>query len=72
GTFVNERRQPQIWCDVETDWNGLLISRDGARIEILADHAGVPLPHAPHAVGTISPSYRHLRRRHSRDGKAFL
>ncbi|MFX5476463.1 GntR family transcriptional regulator, partial [Acinetobacter baumannii] len=30
GTFVNARRQPQIWCDVETDWNGLLMSREGA------------------------------------------
>ncbi|MGL4286809.1 MAG: GntR family transcriptional regulator [Phreatobacter sp.] len=72
GTFVNARRQPQIWCDVETDWNGLLMSREGARIEILADQAGMPLPSTPHRLGTISPSYRHLRRRHSRDGKAFL
>jgi GntR family transcriptional regulator len=25
GTFVNARPQAQIWCEVATDWSGLLI-----------------------------------------------
>ena len=33
GTFVKRRPQDQMWCDVETDWNGLLSSREGAEIE---------------------------------------
>src|SRR3546814_12016012 len=33
GTFVTYRPQEQLWCEVETDWSGLLRSRSGARPE---------------------------------------
>ena len=76
GTFVRAIPPERIWCDVETDWNGLLRSREGAEIEILSDHPGqdgivAPLGMDP-AIGRPAPSYRHLRRRHSRHGQPFL
>jgi len=37
GTFVLERPQGQIWCEVATDWSGLLMSRKDAVIEVLSD-----------------------------------
>ena len=74
GTFV--RNQPaanRLWCEVETDWSGLLRSREGAEIETLGDTPGIPgatVP--PAAIGEVAPSYRHIRRRHWRDGQPFL
>lgn len=72
GSFVVRRPQDQLWCEVETDWSGLLRSREGAEIEVLSNEAG-QMPRAfPHTIGEPAPSYRHLRRRHRRDGEAFL
>lgn len=72
GTFVLERPRRDLWCEVKTDWSGLLIARDDAVIEILDDERNVPLPRGEDHIGTPAPSYRHLKRRHSRDGVAFL
>jgi GntR family transcriptional regulator len=72
GTFVTERRQERIWCEVETDWSGLLRSREGADIEILSREITDRAPAPPHDIGQMSASYLHLRRRHSRGGSAFL
>jgi len=72
GTFVLERPQGQIWCEVATDWSGLLMSRKDAVIEVLSDERGQQPPHVPHPIGDLAPSYRRLRRRHSRLGAAFL
>jgi len=64
GTFVRSLPTTnRLWCEVETDWSGLLRSRDGAAIEILSDIAGIGRP------GT---RFRHIRRRHARDGQPFL
>lgn len=72
GTFVMHRPQEQLWCEVETDWNGLLSSRQGATIEVLSsENVKAPLL-VPHPVGELAPSYRHLRRRHTREGVPFL
>jgi GntR family transcriptional regulator len=74
GTFV--RSQPtanRLWCEVETDWSGLLRSREGAEIETLSDTPGITgatVP--PAAIGEVAPLYRHVRRRHWRDGQPFL
>jgi GntR family transcriptional regulator len=72
GTFV--RAAPaanRLWCEVETDWNGLLRSREGAEIETLGDVSGIA--DAPQAeIGRPAPLYRHIRRRHWRDGAPFL
>jgi GntR family transcriptional regulator len=72
GTFVLERPRDQIWCEVATDWSGLLLSRKDAVIEILSDERGQQPAHVPHQIGELAPSYRRLRRRHSRLGAPFL
>ncbi len=71
GTFVKRRPQDLLWCGVETEWQGLLSSREGAEIEVLVDEkGGAPLVH--HAIGQAGQTYRRLRRRHSMNGQAFL
>jgi GntR family transcriptional regulator len=72
GTFVKKRTNEQLWCEVATDWSGLLMSRAGATIEVLSDERGQKPRHVPHPVGELAPSYRRVRRRHSRDGVPFL
>ncbi len=72
GTFVTERPNKDIWCEVKTDWTGLLIARDNASIEILGDERNVQLPKRDGLTGNLAPGYRHLKRRHSRDGIPFL
>lgn len=74
GTFV--RQGPavnRLWCEVETDWSGLLRSREGALIELLGETPGVAgAATPPAAIGTAAPHYSHIRRRHWRDGQPFL
>lgn len=72
GTFVTNRPQDLLWCEVETDWSGLLRSREGADIEILSEDVTGSAPPPPQKTGKLAASYRHLRRRHSRAGAAFL
>ena len=71
GTFVRKRRPQDLWCEVRTDWSGMLLARAGATIEVLSDESGVT-PAGYEGTGILAPGYRHLRRRHSRDGEAFL
>ena len=72
GTFVRQAPQERLWCEVETDWSGLLRSREGAEIEILADEPGRDGASIPQTIGKPAVSYRHLRRRHWRGGQPFL
>jgi GntR family transcriptional regulator len=72
GTFVRQAPTKRLWCDVETDWSGLLRSREGAEIEVLEDRDGVVAEDVPESVGTRATLYRHVRRRHWRDGEPFL
>lgn len=72
GTFVNKRAGEGLWCEVESDWNGLLTTREGASIELMSDSVGEAPAVLPHAIGEPAASYRHLRRRHAKDGKVFL
>src|SRR4249920_144713 len=72
GTFVRQRPKQQLWCEVATDWSGLLAAREEAVIEVLADERGFQPPNVPHPVGTLAPSYRRLTRRHARHGAPFL
>ena len=44
GTFVRPRPHDQIWCEVATDWSGLLMSRQDAVIEVLVDERGKQPP----------------------------
>jgi GntR family transcriptional regulator len=72
GTFVRAGAAERLWCEVETDWSGLLRSRPGAEIEILGDEAGVDGTNIPAGIGKRAVRYRHVRRRHWRDGQPFL
>jgi len=71
GTFVRKRRPQDLWCEVRTDWSGMLLARAGATIEVLSDESSVT-PAGYEGTGILALRYRHLRRRHSRDGEAFL
>lgn len=72
GTFVRKSNRRDLWCEVQTDWNGLLMSRDNAQLELLGSESDTKPNDYPEGIGTLAPSYLHLRRRHSRDGEAFL
>jgi len=72
GTFVRQAAQERLWCEVETDWSGLLRSREGAEIQILAEQPGRDGASIPQTIGKPAASYRHLRRRHWRGGQPFL
>ncbi|SPF81725.1 GntR family transcriptional regulator [Pseudoprimorskyibacter insulae] len=72
GTFVLDRPKRDLWCEVKTDWTGMLIARDNATINILSDDRNVSLPRYEGHIGNAAPAYRHLRRLHSRDGTTFL
>jgi GntR family transcriptional regulator len=72
GTFVRRRPAEDLWCEVPTDWSGLLRPRDSARIELLRDEPNIVLRDVPHRIGTLAPAYRHLHRRHWRDERPVL
>ena len=72
GTFVRATPRVGLWCEVETDWNGLLRERVGAEIEVLQERRAVPADALPADLGTRAAAYRHWRRRHARDGESFL
>lgn len=72
GTFVRKRNRHDLWCEVQTDWNGLLLSRDDAKIELLGTETGTAPSDYPADIAALAASYKHLRRRHSRAGEAFL
>jgi GntR family transcriptional regulator len=72
GTFVTYKPQEMLWCEVQTDWSGLLLSREGATIELLSEEQGQQPPTLFHSIGERSRSYRHYKRRHSRGGEPFL
>jgi len=72
GTFVRKRNRRDLWCEVQTDWNGLLMSRDNASIKLISAETGaMPTDFAADA-GSLAPSYLHLRRIHSRESEVFL
>jgi GntR family transcriptional regulator len=72
GTFVTHHPEEQLWCEVETDWAGLLRARRGATIETLAELAGQQPSLAPDFSGSLARSYRYFRRRHWRNNEPFL
>lgn len=72
GTFVRQPPNQQLWCEVATDWSGLLAARDDAVIEVLHDERGHQPPKVPHSIGALAPSYRRITRRHARHGAPFL
>jgi GntR family transcriptional regulator len=72
GTFVTHHPEEQLWCEVRSDWKGLLRTRQGATIETLWEKKNEKLPLVPEFAGKLANSYRHLRRRHWRNNEPFL
>lgn len=72
GTFVRKSNRRDLWCEVHTDWNGLLLSRDDAQIEVLSQTPDASFADPPEGIGRLAPSYHHYRRLHRRHGEAFL
>lgn len=72
GTFVRARPQEELWCEVGTDWSGLLRPSQGATIEVLFDKPNVKLETVAYQIGELAPSYRQLHRRHWRHDRPFL
>ncbi|MEJ0042645.1 MAG: GntR family transcriptional regulator [Rhizomicrobium sp.] len=72
GTFVTHHPEEQLWCEVETDWTGLLRSRRGATIETLSEEKNQQPPLAPDFSDKRVKAYRHFRRRHWRNNEPFL
>ena len=72
GTFVTFRPQEALWCQVNTNWAGLLNTREGATIEILSRRYTEDVVGLIHNIGTQAPSYWHLRRRHWYNNAPFL
>ncbi len=72
GTFVKAKPGRELWCEVHTDFKGMLTARKGATIEVLSDRRQSALPHSELQEGVAAASYRALRRRHTRDGLTFL
>ncbi|MGC1504502.1 MAG: GntR family transcriptional regulator [Sulfitobacter sp.] len=72
GTFVRRHPQEELWCSVATDLSGLLRPAGDAEIEVLSDEPNVVLKQVAYPIGKLAESYRHLRRRHFREGNAFL
>jgi GntR family transcriptional regulator len=73
GTFVIQQPQERLWCEVHTDWSGLLLSREGGEIELLSERKNVqPAPSVLHPYKSLAESYRHFRRLHSRRNEPYL
>lgn len=72
GTFVIRKPQQDLWCEVSTDWSGLLTATPGATIELLTSGTRTAPAHLTHPAGELAPSYRYLRRRHWRRDEPFL
>lgn len=71
GTFVIQQPQDQMWCEVPTDWSGLLLSPEGASIELLSFDVKSQPVNVQHKIGEMAPEYRCWRRRHLRDGRPY-
>lgn len=72
GTFVRESAKQNLWCEVRTDWSGMLLAREGATIEVLDSSIAGSLPGPLEGFGEAAKSYRVLRRRHWRGELPFL
>jgi GntR family transcriptional regulator len=71
GTFVTGSVRSSLWCDLHTDYFGLLQAREGAEIELMAEERRVAIS-GPVDFGVLQPAYRHLRRRHWRAGEPYM
>lgn len=71
GTFVTATPSDRLWCQLHTDYFGLLQAREGAKIELMGEEADIQIP-GTLEFGVAAPAYRHLKRRNWRDDVPYL
>jgi GntR family transcriptional regulator len=71
GTFVTAAPRDQIWCQLETNFLGLLQAREGAQIELLEEERKVSIT-GKIEFGLADAAYRKLHRRHWRQDQAYM
>jgi GntR family transcriptional regulator len=71
GTFVTGSVRSSLWCELHTDYFGLLQAREGAEIELISEERRVQVP-GQVEFGVLQPAYRHLRRRHWRQSEPYM
>lgn len=72
GTFVLDRVNEGLWCNVQASWQDMLAARDDAVIKVLSNNVVNEPVNPPAGLGTLAPRYRHLRRQHWRGNRPFL
>lgn len=71
GTFVTAAPRDQIWCQLETNFLGLLQAREDAQIELMGEERKVRIP-GKIEFGVADTNYRLLRRRHWREDQPYM
>jgi len=71
GTFVSSTPRHQVWCQLHTNFLGLLQAREGAQIELLSEERKVALGGLIE-FGVPDPAYRKLRRRHWFEDEPYM
>lgn len=71
GTFVTAVPRDQMWCQLETNFLGLLQAREGAQIELLSEERRVGIS-GKIEFGIVDKAYRKLRRRHLRHDQPYM
>lgn len=71
GTFVTAVPRDQLWCQLETNFLGLLQAREGAQIELLSEERKVGIS-GKVEFGIVDQAYRKLRRRHWRQDEPYM
>lgn len=71
GTFVTKAPRQQLWCELQTNFFGLLQAREGAKVEVLNEASGVQLS-GPLDFGTAAASYRRLQRLFWRENEPYM
>lgn len=71
GTFVIAAPREQLWCQLQTNFFGLLQAREGAEIEVLGEERKTQI-NGKIEFGVLEPSYRKLQRRHWRGDQPYM
>jgi len=71
GTFVIAVPRDRVWCELETNFLGLLQAREGVQIELLSEERKVAIG-GEMEYGTPDLAYRRLRRKHWRQEQPYM
>ena len=71
GTFVTGAPREQTWCELHTDFFGLLRAREEVEIELLSETRNDQITEKID-FGYRAEAYRHLKRRHWRKGELYM